>query len=144
MYSQLQTSISDILTKLTDSFINFRGILRLIHIAKEVFTILFETHFFIAKEQLSCGLRLTKKIVDIDSNENPYLGDIFQFLAQFEVSAGTKIANHGMENVEVGHCRGDAVELVHQRRLNIIEELGTHDVSRLAFCFSETSQKKNP
>jgi hypothetical protein len=34
------------------------------------------------------------------------------------------------------------VELVHQRRLNIIEELGAHDVSRLAFCFSETSQKR--
>ena len=71
-------------------------------------------------------MRLAEEIVDIDANENPYLGDIFQFLAQFEVAAGTKISNHGMKDVEVGHSRGDAVEFVHQPRLGIIEELGTH------------------
>jgi hypothetical protein len=31
-----------------------------------------------------------------------------------------------MKDVEVGHGRGDAVEFVHQPRLGIIEELGTH------------------
>jgi hypothetical protein len=31
-----------------------------------------------------------------------------------------------MKDVEVGHGRGDAVELVHQPRLGIIEEFGTH------------------
>ena len=69
---------------------------------------------------------MAEEIVDIDADENPYLGDLFQFLAQFEVATGTKIANHGMKDVEVGHGRGDAVELVHQSRLGIIEELGTH------------------
>ena len=71
-------------------------------------------------------MRLAEEVVDIDADENPYLGDIFQFLAQFEVAAGTKIANHGMKDVEVGHCGSDAVELVHQPRLGIIEEFGTH------------------
>ena len=33
-----------------------------------------------------------------------------------------------MEDVEVGHRGGDAMELVHQRRLNIVEEFGAHDV----------------
>jgi hypothetical protein len=32
-----------------------------------------------------------------------------------------------MEDVEVGHGGGDAVKLVHQPRLDIIEKLGAHD-----------------
>ena len=32
-----------------------------------------------------------------------------------------------MEDVEVGHCGGDAVELVHQPRLDIVEKLGAHN-----------------
>ena len=32
-----------------------------------------------------------------------------------------------MEDVEVGHGGGDAVELVHQPRLDIVEKLGAHD-----------------
>ena len=35
-------------------------------------------------------------------------------------------ANHGMEDVEVGHNGGDAVELVHQRRIHVVEKLGAH------------------
>ena len=38
-----------------------------------------------------------------------------------------------MKDVEARHCRGDAVELVHQRRLDIIEELGTHSID--AVCY---------
>jgi hypothetical protein len=36
-----------------------------------------------------------------------------------------------VEDVEVGHIGGDAVELVHQRRLDIIEKLGAHKARRL-------------
>ena len=32
-----------------------------------------------------------------------------------------------MEDVEVGHGGGDAVELFHQSRLDIVEKLGAHD-----------------
>ena len=49
-------------------------------------------------------------------------------LSQFDLTRTTKIANYSMEDVEVGHCCGDAVELVHQRRLDIVEEFGAHDV----------------
>lgn len=31
-----------------------------------------------------------------------------------------------MEDVEVGHIGGDAVELVHQRRIHVVEKLGAH------------------
>ena len=31
-----------------------------------------------------------------------------------------------MEDVEVGHCGSDAVELVQQRRIDIVEKLGAH------------------
>ena len=86
---------------------------------------------------------MAEDIADIDADEDADLLYSFQFLTQFEVSAGTKIANHGMKDVEVGHFRGDAVEFVHQRRPNIVEELGAHDVSRLALRLSETSQKRS-
>jgi hypothetical protein len=86
---------------------------------------------------------LAEDVVDIDAYEDADLPHPFQFLTQFEVTAGTKIANHGMEDVEVGHFRGEAVEFVHQRRPNIVEELGAHDVSRLALRLSETSQKRS-
>ena len=86
---------------------------------------------------------MTEDVIDIDADEDADLPYSFQFLTQFEVSAGTKIANHGMKNVEVSHFRGDAVEFVHQRRPNIVEELGAHDVSRSALRLSETSQKRS-
>ena len=98
----------------------------MVDITKEVLAILFKGRFFVLEKKLTSELRLAEEIVDIDADEDAYLGDIFQFLAQFEVAAGTKIANHGMKDVEVGHSRGDAVELVHQPRTGIIEELGTH------------------
>ena len=72
-------------------------------------------------------LLFSEYCVDIDADEDADFADILQLLAQFEVAAGTKIANHGMEDVEVGHGGGDAVELVHQSRLDIVEKLGAHD-----------------
>lgn len=36
-----------------------------------------------------------------------------------------------MEDVEVGHCGGNAVELVQQRRVNIVEKLGAHKAWRV-------------
>jgi len=68
--------------------------------------------------------------------------DILQLLAQFEVAAGTKIANHGMEDVEIGHCGGDAVELVHQPRLDIVEKLGAHRLGVWGASPFERSQKR--
>ena len=38
-----------------------------------------------------------------------------------------------MEDVEVGHCGGDAVELVQQRRIDIVEKLGAHKARRITF-----------
>ena len=55
----------------------------------------------------------------------------------------TEIANHGIKDVEVGHCRGDAVELVHQRRLDIIEKLGAHKAWRVWRFAFQTLQKSN-
>ena len=86
----------------------------------------------------------TEKIVDVDADEDADFADILQLLAQFEVAAGTKIANHGMEDVEVGHGGGDAVELVHQPRLDIIEKLGAHRLGVWSASPSELLQKKNP
>ena len=74
------------------------------------------------------GVMVAENIVDIDAYKDTYLFYVLQLLAQFEITARTKIANYGMEYVEVGHCCGDAVELVHQRRLYIVEEFGAHDV----------------
>ena len=89
------------------------------------------------------GIMMTKYIVDIDADEDSYLFYVFKFLAQFEIAARTKIANYGMEDVEVGHCSGDAVELVHQRRLDIIEEFGAHKAWRVVrFAFRGVTNKK--
>lgn len=52
---------------------------------------------------------------------------MLQHGAQPEIAAGTKIADHGMEDVEVGHRRCYALELGQQRSLYIVEELGAHD-----------------
>ena len=83
-----------------------------------------------------------EKIVDIDADEDADFADILQLLAQFEVAAGTKIANHGMEDVEVGHCGGDTVELVHQPRLDIIEKLGAHNGLAFGALRLSSCQKK--
>ena len=72
-------------------------------------------------------LLFSEYCVDVDADEDADFADILQLLAQFEVAAGTKIANHGMEDVEVGHGGGDAMEFVHQPRLDIVEKLGAHD-----------------
>ena len=48
-----------------------------------------------------------------------------------------------MEDVEVGHCCGDAVELVHQRRLYIVEEFGAHDAIGLGRFAFPKHHKKN-
>ena len=87
---------------------------------------------------------VTEDIVNIDADKDTNLLDIVQFLAQFEVTGRTKIANNGVENVEVGHIGSDAVEFVHQRRLYIIEKLGAHDTLGVFwhFCLSKVSQRK--
>ena len=87
---------------------------------------------------------VSEEIVDVDADEDADFADILQLLAQFEVAAGTKIANHGMEDVEVGHCGGDAVELVHQLRLDIIEKLGAHKAWRFRRFAFRGITKKNP
>ena len=84
------------------------------------------------------GVMVAENIVDIDAYKDTYLFYVVQLLTQFEITAGTKIANYGMKDVEVGHCCGDAVELVHQRRLYIVEEFGAHKawrIVRLAFQY---------
>ena len=73
------------------------------------------------------GVMMAENIVDIDADKDTYLVYIFQLLTQLEIAAGTKIANHGMEDVEVGHGGGDAVEFVHQPRLDIVEKLAAHN-----------------
>ncbi len=67
------------------------------------------------------GVMMAENIVDIDTDKDTYLVYILQLLTQLEITRRTKIANYGMEDVEVGHCRGDAVELVQQRRIDIVE-----------------------
>ena len=48
-----------------------------------------------------------------------------------------------MKDVEVGHCCGDAVELVHQRRLYIVEEFGAHDAIGFGyFAFPKHHKKR--
>lgn len=94
---------------------------------KLLFAILLKTHLLVAEKQLTGSLRLAEEVVDIDAYKDAYLPHMFQLFAQFEVAAAAEIANHGMKYVEVGHSRGDAAELVHQRRLYIVEKLGAHD-----------------
>ena len=81
MDTQLQPSIGNVSAELTDAFIHFGGVFGLIDIAKEILAILFETHFFVAEEYLSGGLRLAEEVVDIDADEDANLADVFQFLA---------------------------------------------------------------
>ena len=58
---------------------------------------------------------------------------------------GKRFANHGMKYLEVGQRGGDAVELVQQLRLGIIEVLGTHKAWRFErFAFLMGHKKKNP
>ena len=47
-----------------------------------------------------------------------------------------------MEDVEVGHCGGDAVELVQQRRIDVVEKLGAHKARRYGrFAFQSITKK---
>ena len=94
-----------------------------------------------SKEHL--GIMVAENIVDIDTYKDTYLFYVLQLLAQFEITAGTKIANYGMKDVEVGHCCGDAVELVHQRRLDIVEEFSAHKAWRIGASPFKASQTKN-
>ena len=43
------------------------------------------------------GIVVAEDVVDVDADEDTYFLDAFQLLAQFEVSTGTEIADHGME-----------------------------------------------
>ena len=104
---------------------------------------MFQTYLLVAKEELAGCLRLPEEIVDIDADKNLDFLCGIQLLPQFEISGRTKIANYGVENVEVGHCRGDAVELVHQRRLDIVEKLGAHKAWRYWRFAFQTLQKSN-
>ena len=128
MDSQLQAVVGNIVAELSDAFVYLAIIFGFFHIAQERFGILLQRCLLIAKEYTSSCLRPKEEIVDIDADKDTYLVYILQLLTQFEITAGTKIANYGMKDVEVGHCCGDAVELVHQRRLDIVEEFGDHDV----------------
>lgn len=90
------------------------------------------------------GVMMAENIVDIDADKDAYLLYFLQLLTQLEIAAGTKIANYGMEDVEVGHRGGDAVELVQQRRLYIVEEFSAHDVRKaLGFLPFKSSAIKN-
>ena len=128
--------------ELADAVIHIGSVFRLIDIAEEILAILFETRLPVAEKQFAGGLRLPEEVVDVDADEDADFADILQLLAQFEVAAGTKIANHGMEDVEVGHCGGDTVELVHQPRLDIVEKLGAHRLGVWGASPFELSQKR--
>ena len=47
-----------------------------------------------------------------------------------------------MKDVEVGHLQSDAVELFHQRRLDVVEELGAHKAWRVGRFASQSISKK--
>ena len=116
----------DVFAKLANAFIHFDAVVRLAHLVQEVFAILFHRCVAVAEKHFPCGLCLTEDVVDIDADKDFDFLRGGEFLSKFEIPRGAKIANHGMEDVEVGHGCGNAVELVHQRRIDIIEELGTH------------------
>lgn len=115
MDAQLQATAGNIVTKLTDALVHLAAIVRLPHITQKILAVLFQRFVTVAEEHLASGLCLMKHIVDIDTDKDFDFLCGRQFLKQFEVAAGTEIANHGVEDVEVGHRGGDAVELVHQR-----------------------------
>ena len=71
-------------------------------------------------------LLFSEYCVDVDAGEDADFADLLQLLAQFEVAAGTKIADHSVEKVEVGHRPGDAAELADERRIGVVEEFGAH------------------
>ncbi len=143
MDAQLQTSFGDVGAELADALIHLGSVFRLIDIAEEILAILFETRLPVAEKQFAGGLRLPEEVVDVDADEDADFADLLQLLAQFEVAAGTKIANHGMEDVEVGHGGGDAVEFVHQPRLDIVEKLGAHRLGVWSASPFELSQKES-
>ena len=143
MDSQLQAVVGNIVAELSDAFVHLAVIFGFFHSAQERHGILLQRGLLIAKEYATSCLRLKEEIVDIDAYKDAYLFYVVQLLTQFEITAGTKIANYGMKDVEVGHCCGDAVELVHQRRLDIVEEFGAHKAWRVVrFAFQSITNKK--
>ena len=71
----------------------------------------------------------SENAVDVDSNKNLDVLNIGQFLAQLEIAGRTEIAHHSLKGIEVMHILGYALELLKQRRINIIKKLRTHGSS---------------
>ena len=132
MDTHLQTAVFDVLAELQDALLHLLAVVRPPHIFEKGFGILLQRGLVVAEEHTSCVLRLTEEVVDVDAYQDAHLLDTLQLAAQLEIARRTKIANHGVEDVEVGHCRGDAVELVHQRRVDVVEKLGTHKAWRIS------------
>ena len=128
MDAQRKPAVLDVFAELPYAVVYLCVVIGLFHVAQKSLGILLYRGIAVTEEQLARRLRLAEKIVDINADKDAYLFYVLQLLPQFEIARRTEIANYGMEDVEVGHCCGDAVELVHQRRLYIVEEFGAHDV----------------
>ena len=139
----MQLSRVHILKHLQDALLGFVVIVRMADVFQNIPTELLY-HFVrvtIYSEEHGWVV-VTGEAVDVDADEDADFADIPQFFTQLEVAAGTKIANHDVKDVEVGHCGGDAVELVHQPRLDIVEKLGAHRLGVWSASPFELSQKR--
>ena len=103
MDAHLQPARGDVFAELSDAFIDVAAVVRLAHIAQEAFAVLFYRRVAVAEKHLPCGLGLTEEVVDVDADKNLYFLCRGEFLPELEIPRRTEKANHGMEDVEVGH-----------------------------------------
>ena len=103
MDAHLQPARGDVLAELSDAFIDVAAVVRLAHIAQEALAVLFYRRVTVAEKHLPSGLGPTKEVVDVDADKDFDFLCRGEFLPKFEIPRGTEKANHGMEDVEVGH-----------------------------------------
>ena len=143
VYAQLEFPGSNVFEQLQDALLGLVVVIGAANVVEHILPEFFDSLFWVTVGREEQRRVVAKKdTVDVDADEDADFADILQLFAQLEVAAGTKIANHGMEDVEVGHCGGDAVELVHQPRLDIVEKLGAHRLGVLCASPFEVPQKR--
>ena len=103
MDTHLQPARGDVFAELTDAFIDVAAVVRLAHIAQEAFAVLFYRRVAVAEKHLPSGLGLTEEVVDVDADKDFDFLCRGKFLPKLEIPRRTEKANHGMEDVEVGH-----------------------------------------
>ena len=72
-----------------------------------------------------------KNVIGVYSYKNTDIRNISKFLAEFEVSGRTEIANNSKKTIKVRHTISDTLKFLKKGICrSIIEEFGTHTIKR--------------